>query len=199
MRRPRRAGLAPFALLALALATAPAVAGPHMPDLSIGVGGTGAVEGDLSNGGFSIWSTAMWPVEGPWAFGITAFVDDMGNKIIPVNDGGVPPQPLGSLEERHRFVWGGGWQMSARLSDWGRWQPTASAFWTGARVQDDHRGDVLGAITSTGLGLGFGLRRPVLQRSTVGVTLRYHHLFNDVVDGYMSGAVEWGWRFGKTP
>jgi len=195
----RPARIAALALVALSALASPLAAGPHLPDLSIAVGGTGAVGGDLDSGGFSASGTAMWPVEGPWSFGFTGFVDDMGNRLVSVNDGGVPPTPLGTLEDRHRFVFGGGWQMAARLSDWGRWQPSASAFWTAARVQDDARGVVFGATSTMGVGLGFSLRRPVLQRSTVGVGLRYHHLFDDVVDGYMSAAVEWGWRFGKTP
>lgn len=184
--------------LGLALA-APVAAGPRMPHLSLGIGGTGAVSGDLGGGGFAVWGAALWPVEGPWSFGFTGFVDDMGTRLLRVTDGGAPPVQLGTVEDRHRFVYGGGWQMNARLPNTGRWEPVASAFWNAARVQDDARGTILAAETTTGLGLGLGIRRPVLQRSTVGVALRYHHLFNDVVDSYMSGGVEWGWRFGKTP
>jgi len=187
------------AVLLAALIAAPATAGPRMPALSLGVGTTAAVSGDLDSGGYSISGSAMWPVEGPWSFGVTAFADDMGTRLVSVNDGGVPPLPLGTLEDRHRFVFGGGWQMGARLPDLGKWQPAATAFWTATRLQDDARGTVLWARSTTGLGLGMSLTRPVLQRSTVGVALRYHYLFDDVVEGYASGGVEWGWRFGKTP
>ena len=60
--------LAAAGLAALLAGSAPprAAAGPHMPDLSIGLGGTGAVSGDLDSGGFAAWGTALWPVDGPW-------------------------------------------------------------------------------------------------------------------------------------
>jgi hypothetical protein len=198
-RAPRTRAVLAVAALAAALAATPAAAGPRMPELAIGIGTTAAVGGDLNSGGFAAWGSALWPVEGPWSFGFTAFVDDMGNRLVRVSGGGPPPVPLGTVEDRHRFAFGGGWQMNARLPDTGRWQPVASAFWNVTRIQDDARGTVLGAESTTGLGLGLGIRRPVLQRSTVGAALRYTYLFNDTVDGYMSGGVEWGWRFGKTP
>ncbi|MEO5619225.1 MAG: hypothetical protein ABIS67_15755 [Candidatus Eisenbacteria bacterium] len=197
-----RAPLVRAALTAAALgaiAATPLAAGPRMPQLTLGIGGTGAVAGDLNNGGFAVWGAALWPVEGPWSVGVTGFVDDMGNRLVRVTDGATPPVALGTVEDRHRFAFGGGWQMNARLPNAGRWEPVASAFWSVARIQDDARGTVLGAESTTGLGLGLGIRRPVLQRSTVGVAFRYQHLFNDIVESYMSGGVEWGWRFGKTP
>ncbi len=199
MRPAPRAVARVLAALALLAHAAPLAAGPRMPDLSAGMGATGAVSSDLDGGGFSAWGAATWDVEGPWSFGFGAFVDDMGSRLVSANDGGVPPQPLGTIEDRHRFAWGGGWQLSARLGGSGRWEPRASAFWNVARVQDDASGVVLAAETTTGLGIGFGLRRPVLQRSTVGVALRYQRLFGDTVGRYLSGGVEWGWRFGKTP
>ena len=198
IRNPRMRVAAATAAWMLALA-APLAAGPHLPELSLGLGTTAAVQGTLDSGGFAAWGAALWPVDGPWSFGFAGFVDDMGNSLVQAIRPGAPPVRLGTVEQRHRFVYGGSWRLDARLPGAARWQPTASAMWSVARVQDDARGVVLDGQSTTGLGLGLGLSRPILQRSTVGAVLRYHHLFNDRVDGYMSGGLEWGWRFGKTP
>jgi hypothetical protein len=190
------AGAAVVTVAWLALSAAAATAGIHPPDLSVALGGTTAVSGDLSNGGFAAWGAAMWPVDDLWSFGVEAIVNDAGNDIREVFSG---PTPLGKVEDRHRFAWGGGWRLDARLPGPGRWEPLATVTYDAVRIQDDHRGTVLAAESANGIGVGLELRRPVLQHSTVGIGLRYHHLFNDTLDGFMTAAVAWGWRFGKTP
>ena len=180
----------------LALRAPLASAGPHVPDLSLALGGTGAVSGDLTTGGFAAWGSAMWPVDDLWSFGVEAIVNDAGNDIREVFRG---QTPLGELENRHRFAWGGGWRLDAHLPGPGRWEPLATVTWDAVRIQDDQRGAVLAAESANGVGVGLELRRPVLQHSTVGIGVRYHHLFNDTLDEFMTAAVEWGWRFGKTP
>ena len=198
-RRGRHRALLAVALSACALlvVSAPAaLAGPHPPDLAVALGSTTAVSGDLSTGGFAAWGAAMWPVDELWSFGVEGIVNDAGNHLQEVYSGGTP---LGTVEERHRFAWGGGWRLDARLPGPGRWEPLATVTWDAVRIQDDQRGTVLAAESSSGLGVGLELRRPVLQHSTVGVGVRYHHLFNDTLDRFMTAAVEWGWRFGKTP
>jgi hypothetical protein len=198
--RPFRFRTLVAAMAAGMLGAAPAAwAGPHWPDLSIGLGGTAVVSGDVDGGGFAAWAAGTWAIEGPWSMGIHVFADDMGNRLVQAIRPGTPPVSLGTVEERHRFVYGGGWRMDAGLPLLGRWEPVASATWSYARIQDDARGTTLDAMSTNGFGVGLAIRRPVLQHSTVGVALRYHHLFNDTVDGYMSAGVEWGWRFGKTP
>jgi len=138
----------------------------------------------------------MWPVDDLWSFGVEAIVNDAGNDVHEVFRGEVP---LGEVENRHRFAWGGGWRLDAHLPGPGRWEPLATVTWDAIRIQDDQRGTVLAAESANGIGVGLELRRPVLQHSTVGIGVRYHHLFNDTLDGFMTAAVEWGWRFGKTP
>lgn len=193
LKSARRAGAVAALLVAAVL---PASAGPHVPDLSIALGGTGAVGGDLATGGYAAWGAAMWPVDDFWSFGVEAMVNDAGNDIREVFSG---TTPRGEVEQRHRFAWGGGWRLDARLPGPGRWEPLATVTWDAVRIQDDQRGTILAAESANGIGVGLELRRPVLQHSTVGVGVRYHHLFNDTLDGFMTAAVEWGWRFGKTP
>ena len=192
----RRAGAVAALAVAAVLPASPVSAGPHVPDLSVALGGTGAVAGDLTSGGYAAWGAAMWPVDDFWSFGVEAMVNDAGNDIHEVFSG---TTPRGEVEQRHRFVWGGGWRLDARLPGPGRWEPLATVTWDAVRIQDDQRGTVLAAESTNGIGVGLELRRPVLQHSTVGVGVRYHHLFNDTLDGFMTAAVEWGWRFGKTP
>ena len=68
--------------------------------------------------------------------------------------------------------------------------------WGAWRVQDDVRGDIQRALASTGLGVGLGLDRRLSPRHTLGVGLRYQRLFNDVIEGYMTGGVSWRWSLG---
>jgi len=180
----------------LALTACAAAAGPHMPQVSLALGGTTGVSGDLNSGGFAISSAALWPVDDRWSFGVEAIVHDAGNDVREIFEDSTP---VGTVELRHRFAWGGGWRLDSRLPGLGRWEPLATLTWSAVRIQDDARGKVYAAETTNGVGIGLGIRRPVLQHSTVGALVRYHHLFNDTLDGYVTAAVEWGWRFGKTP
>ena len=79
---------------------------------------------------------------------------------------------------------------------WWGWSPVGNASWGVWRVQDDVRGDIQQAVTSTGFGLGVGLDRPLSDRHAIGIGVRYDRLFNDVVGRYMSGGVNWRWRLG---
>ncbi len=194
VRRALARGLAVAALLAVGAGAA--VAGPHRPDLLVALGGTSAVSGDLNNGGYAAWGAVMWPVDEMWSFGVEAIADDAGNDVREAFAG---TTPVGTIENRHRFVWGGGWRLDARLPGPGRWEPLATLTWDALRIQDDHRGTVLDAESANGVGVGLELRRAVFQHSTLGVGVRYHHLFNQKLDGFMTAAVEWGWRYGKRP
>ena len=61
-----------------------ALAVPRWPDVSIGLGTTAAVSTEPDGGGFAAWGAGLWPIEGPFAFGIHAFADDMGNDLVQV-------------------------------------------------------------------------------------------------------------------
>jgi hypothetical protein len=185
--------------LLLALLAAPAFGGPQWPDLSIAVGGTTAVSGDPNGGGFSAALSGMWPTESPLAVGLTVFADDMGARLAQFYSTGPSPVALGAYESDHRFAYGAAWRLDASPAPSRAWRPFATATWGYARIQDDARGVILGAVSSTRFGIGAGIRRDVLKSSTLGVVFRYHRLADKQVDQYMSGALEWGWRFARNP
>lgn len=185
-------------LLSLALAAAPAAAGPNFPDLALSLGGTTAVEGTPGKGGVSASLSGLWPVEGPLSFGLTAIVDDMGTELAQFTQPGPPLTLLGTYPRNHRFVYGGGWRLDCEPATLRRWRPFASATWAYLRIQDDERGTIVHAQSATAFGLGLGARRNILQHSTVGAVVRYQHLADDRVERYVTAAVEWGWRFEGT-
>jgi len=212
--RARVAGLALVALAALA-APRPALAVPHPalyailaggiaalpnvgaippPEVFATVGNTLAVLGKPNGGGFSTSGAVLWPFEDHYAFGLTAFADDMGADIDSL---WVPSDPrvlLGVVELAHRWTYGAAWRLDARLAPVLGWTPVASGTWGFARVADDRRGTRTALVGSTGFSLAGGVRHPVLKRSTLGATVRYSRLFNDTAGRYMSAALEWGWR-----
>jgi hypothetical protein len=181
----------------VATGTPAAHAGPRWPYTTFGIGGTAAVDGDPNHGGFSIFGDALWPVEGPWSFGFTAFVDDMGTNLAPIRGPAPTFTPFGTTETRHRFLYGGAWRLDARFAAKGPWKPRVNFDWGALRIQDDARGTVLGSESAPAMAFGFGMSRPVLQRSSLGLGVRVHRLFNERVRGYLSGGIEWGWQFGK--
>ena len=186
-----------LAILALAaLGNRPAAASPW-PDLEIGAGGTFAVSGEPGDGGFSLRLAGMWPVEGPLAFGVQIYGDDMGTTLAEYQD--ASGAPLGTYQQNHRWVYGGAWRFDAELPVKLKWQPYATGTWCYARVQDDQYGVVTDAQSAAGFTVGLGARRPVQQNHSLGVVLEYHRLLNDRVSRYMSAALEWGWHFGSRP
>jgi hypothetical protein len=189
-----------LALLILAATiAAPAAAGPRWPDLTIAMGGTFAASGEPGNGGFNGAVAGMWPVDGPLSVGLNAFADDIGTRIAQYLEPGSPPKLLGTYESDHRFVYGAGWRLDLEPATRRRWRPFGTATWNYARVQDDARGNITNAQSSALIAVGLGIRRDVLQNSTLGVVTTYHRLADDRVKQYLGAAVEWGWRFDKTP
>ena len=197
-----RARRALILALAAALAAGPASAS-WRPDLVSELGGTFAVDAEPSAGGFSMALAAMWPVDPPFGlpgglrFGVMGFADDMGSDETRLTDPNDPSLDLGPAEDVHRMTWGGAWRLDATAStSWWGWSPMGTLTWGAWRVQDDVRGDIQRALTSTGLGVGLGLDRRMSPRHTLGVGLRYQRLFNDVIEGYMTGGVRWRWSLG---
>ena len=190
-------GVAALGLLAV-LASRPAAASPW-PDLEIGAGGTFAVSGEPGDGGFALRLAGMWPVEGPLAFGVQLYGDDMGTTLAQYQDAGNPYVSLGTYQQNHRWVYGAAWRIDAVAPVKLRWQPFATGTWCYARVQDDQYGVVTEAQSAAGFTLGLGVRRPVQQNHSLGLVAQYHRLLNDRVSRYMSVALEWGWHFGSRP
>jgi hypothetical protein len=187
-----------FLVLAAAIA-APAAAGPRWPDLTIAMGGTFAASGEPGNGGFNAAIAGLWPVDGPLSSGLTVFADDIGTRLSQYIEPGSPAAFLGTYESDHRFVYGAGWRLDFEPATQRRWRPFGSATWNYARVQDDARGVITNAQSSAMISVGLGLHRDVLQHSTLGVVAQYHRLADDRVKQYLGAAVEWGWRFDRTP
>jgi len=196
-----RARIVFLVLLGAALAAGPA-ASQTTPGVAMRFGGTGAVNGALSDGGVSAGLAVLWPFAGPLSFGPEVFADDLGAKVgrlIDPNDG----TDLGAVELGHRLVYGGAWRLDAGL-------PTltpltlfgvaprgfTSATWGLYRIHDDRLGVGLGAVSSAGVGVAAGIRYPVFGRGEVGISAAYRRLFNDDVRGYGSAGLDWGWRWG---
>ena len=194
----RRLPALAVAVLATVAIARPAAAAAW-PNLEIGAGGTFAVSGEPGDGGFSLALAGMWPVEGPLAFGITAFGDDMGTTLGTYQDAGNPSVSLGTYQQNHRWVYGAAWRFDIEPPSSFTWHPYATGTWSYARIQDDAYGVVTDAVSTAGYTLGLGIRRPIQKVHTLGVVVIYHRLLNDRVDRYMSAALEWGWHFGSKP
>ena len=74
------------------------------------------------------------------------------------------------------------------LGQWGWW-----------RLEDDRRGALVHAGTSIGYSLGADVYRVLHGPQSMGLALRYHHLFTDhsapyrALDHYASVALAWRW------
>jgi hypothetical protein len=187
-------------LLALAVAvTGAATAVSASPLFEGAFGVTGAILGDINEGGASVSGSVMWPVPEVWTgsrvsarFGVMAHADDMGSEITTLkdpNDG----QPIGSTESAHRSTWGGSWRLDAMLPPWKSWVPEASGSWGYYRVNDDVRGVSVSSLGSAGFSLGLGIGHSLGALSGTAV-VRYHRLFNDRTGRYVTGgiALRWG-------
>jgi hypothetical protein len=189
------------AVMALALAAAlagPAATAGASPQFEGAVGVTGAITGEIAEGGASVAGAVMWPVPEVWKlpkvsarFGIMAHADDMGSEVTQIydeNDG----SPLGATESAHRSTWGASWRLDLLLANWGSWTPEASGSWGYYRVSDDVRGVYAGALGSAGFSLGMGIGRPLGALSAAAV-VRYHRLFNDRTGRYVTGGLAFRW------
>jgi len=196
--------LAGIVALGGVLLLAPPAAGSWRPDLTTELGGTFAINAVPDGGGFSLGLAAMWPVDPPFGlagglrFGVMGFADDLGTDLMRLQDPNDPSLDLGPTESAHRLTWGGAWRLDATASvAWWGWSPVGTATWGVWRVQDDLRGEIQSAVTSTGFGLGLGLDRPLSDRHAIGIGFRYERLFNDVVGRYMSAGLNWRWKLGS--
>ena len=192
------------AVMALALAAAlagPAATAGASPLFEGAVGVTGAITGDIAEGGASVAGAVLWPVPEVWKlpkvsarFGIMAHADDMGSELTQIHDAN-DGTPLGVTETAHRSTWGASWRLDVLLADWGSWTPEASGSWGYYRVSDDVRGTDTSALGSAGFSLGMGIGRPLGAFSAAAV-VRYHRLFNDRTGRYVTGGLAFRWGRG---
>jgi hypothetical protein len=194
-----RSGMrAAVAAAALALATAAPADALVTPDLVLALGRTTAVAGEPGGGGMSAAVSALWRLEGPLAGGLTVFADDMGTdlgRLRDANDG----SDIGTIEEAHRFAYGAAWRLDAALPGRGGLEPYLTATWGAYRVQDDVRGEVRGALTSTGVGAGIGVRRHIARTGALGLCARWHEVLRGDAGRWLSVTADWQWHWGPRP
>ena len=181
-----------ISVLVLALGAARAAALPS-PDLALAAGGAFGVSSPPDEGGVALSLAALWSFDGPFSFGPMLFADDLGTRIDRLRDAN-DGTDLGATEGAHRFAYGGVWRLDAGLPGAGAWRPYASAAYGVYRIQDDRLGVARGALSSTGASAAAGVRRALPGWGALGISIRYHQLFNDVVRHYVSAGVDWSWR-----
>jgi hypothetical protein len=158
---------------------------------SIEAGTTWGVQGTPNDGGASASLSVLWPVHDRLSFGVTGYADDLGAQIGQLKD--PAGNPIGAAEEEHRNVWGGGWRLDGFVGEkWG-WLTTASTTWGYYRLQDDHRGQVTQALSSTGFSLGGAVQHRLGRRHSLGAVVRFHRMFNDVAGRYWNAGLAWSW------
>ncbi len=171
----------------LACVAAPAAAGPR---LVLGVGGSGGPTEGVDGPGFSASLSALWRVE-PWLdAGPMLFADDQGTQIgrlLDPNDG----TDLGATETAHRMVFGGAWRADAPFSIRGPWHGFAGATLGYYRIHDDQAGVVEQAFSATGASAALGVQRRLGPGAEVGMSFRYHRVFDDRLDYYWSATLDW--------
>jgi hypothetical protein len=167
------------------------------PEVLVTVGSTTMVDGDPGEGGMSLSLSTMWETDTPFEVGLMVFADDCGTdmgRLHDMHDG----SDLGTVENLHRFAYGGAWRVDAPLPALpGRFAPFASASWGAYRVQDDVRGEPSGAITATGFSVGAGVRHAFLPSSSIGASGRWHRVQRGPSAGWLDVSLDWQTRWGR--
>lgn len=193
---PASAGMGWWTAAALAalLAVPAAATASWRPVLAGGIGGTFAVLGDPNDGGASASLAAMWPAGERLSFGVMVHGDDAGARVDSLRDESGATLDVGKVEQAHRAAWGVSWRLDATAAARFGLTPVASATWGIYRVADDVQGRDLAHVNSVGWSAGAGLRRELGPHFGLGVTVRYHRLFNDAEGRFMSVGLEGVWR-----
>jgi len=179
-----------MALLALWAAAAPAAA-QSRPEVIVAVGGTTAIQG-AQGGGVTAALTLQWPLADHVRFGLTGFLDDLGDRTGRLRD--PQGQDLGPVSVLHQAAKGAAWRTEAYTA-WGRrYEGFATMNWGVYRVRDDVRGTLIRRTNAPGVAVGVGLLRSVTATHALGLEVRYQQLWRGVVQRYLSAAAEWRWR-----
>jgi hypothetical protein len=177
-----------------ALAVIGCAAGPSWsgPLYVLGLGGSGG--GPDEGRGFSVSGAVLWQVE-PWMrIGPMLYADDQGTEtgqLLDPNDG----TELGTTALYHLMVYGGAWRADLPFAMGGRWMGLASGSLGYYRIQEDQAGVISDGLSTAGASLAFGVSHNSLPGSDLGITFRYHRLFQDLGD-YWSATLEWTLRSG---
>ena len=174
------------------LAAAPVHAG-RMPYLIGGFGATAAIGGDVNEGGLSASVAALWPVARGFDSGVELAVDDFGAAITRLRDpnDGID---LGAVAQLDRQAVGLGWRADGALPALGRFVPYVSGTWGVYRIRDERLGHSEGSHTTAGLSAGAGIRHPLSGSFALGVSGRWHKLFDDATRRWMSVGLEVSWK-----
>jgi hypothetical protein len=181
----------------LAVLATPAAALQN-PELILAAGTTTAVSGDPGDGGLALSVSALWTLDPPFRAGLVLQADDCGTRLGRLRAAGTNAD-LGAVAVIHRSSWGGGWRFDAQLPALGRWQPFTSATLGLYRVQDDVRGTVRTATTSTGASLGGGVRRAFTGFGALGMSARWNRVERGPSNGWLSAGLDWQVKWGKRP
>jgi opacity protein-like surface antigen len=182
------AGLALLALLAVRAVPATADA---RPEVVAAIGGTAAVQG-AQGSGVSASLTLQWPLADHVRFGLTGFLDDLGDRTGRLRD--PSGQDLGPTSLLHQSARGGAWRTEAYTALGRRYEGFATMDWGVYRVRDDVRGTLVRRTNAPGVAVGAGVTRAVTATHAIGLELRYQQLWRGVVQRYLSAAAEWRWR-----
>ena len=188
MRAARLVSVA--AAVALAACAAGAAAQPRV---ALGVGGTGASSDGPKQTGTCASLAALWGFGSHLELGPMLFADDLGSRIGRLRDPH-DGSDLGAVAELHRYAYGGAWRADVPLTTVAGWRARLGATWGYYRIQDDRVGVVERAISAVGGSLGAGLSHAFLATLAIGVSARYHHLFETRQDHYASATVDLSWQ-----
>jgi hypothetical protein len=176
------------AVVAMLAVPALASAGPHYV---LGLGGSGGATEGLDGPGFAANVSALWRVE-PWLqAGPMLFWDDQGTtlgRLLDPNDG----TDLGTTPTDHRMVFGGAWRADVPFrigtGPWGGYAGGTLGYY---RIHDDQAGIVEQAFSATGASAAVGIQRRVGPVSELGLSFRYHRVFDERLDYYWSATLDW--------
>ena len=187
--------VAPLAspVMVAALLACGATSAPALPQLVLGFGATGASSDGPKSSGASAAASVLWQFGNRLELGPTLFADDLGSRIGRLVDP-KDHRDLGAVAETHRYVFGGAWRADIPLLDTARWRAQWGATWGYYRVQDDRVGIVQRSISALGWSTGTGLDRRLGASAAIGVSARYHRLFEERQDHYFSATLDLSWR-----
>ena len=179
------------ALLALASA-APAQARLR-PMLDARLGATTAIGGGVAEGGLAAGLAALWPVTSGIRSGLEFGADDFGASIGRLRDPH-DGSDLGAVAAVHREALSVLWRLDGEPPAWRGYAPWLSAGWGTYRFRDDHIGRVTGRLTAAGIFAGGGVRHAIGASLDLGVTARWHRLFDQTTGRWLSVGADLAWR-----
>jgi hypothetical protein len=206
----RAAFAAPFCALACALAM-PARAAAPVPaearyEVEVQFGRTFGVQlpplpqgttDEVKKGGYAVSIALLLPIESRMRVGLEGFAVDMGS-VVGEAFVGTPPTSLGNFELLHLDYYGVGWRVEHDGPSMARFSTFALARLSYLRGEIDQSGEVRGAGSDVGFGIGGGALLPLAARQSLGLALRWDHLYNDDVS-FLSASLAWRWRVGSQP